>query len=384
MHRSFSTAILLFATLASIASAGENFPCFRGPNSQGIADGVGLPVTWSESKNIVWKIPIHGKAWSSPVIWGSQVWLTTATPDGHELYAVCLDRETGRILLDKKLFDIAQPQYIHPFNSYASPTPVIEDGRVYVTFGSPGTACLDTRTFDVLWQRTDFVCNHFRGAGSSPLLYQDRLIMDFDGSDFQYVVALDKKTGKTLWRTNRSIDFQDIEPDGHVKADGDFRKAFSTPVISTIGGITSIISPGSLADYAYDPLTGRELWRVEYRESFGASVTPIIGNDLIYVTTGFGQSTLLALKTSADSHASIAWKVTRQVPNKPSPLLMDGKIYMITDSGIASARRRRDRKNIWHSRIDGAFSALASLRRSENLPRQRERPNHGHRARRHF
>ena len=168
------------------------------------------------------------------MVHGRQVWLTTATADGRRLYAVCLDRDTGRVVADLKLFDVEHPQYAHSFNSYASPTPVIEDGRVYVTFGSAGTACLDTKSFKVVWARRDIECNHFRGAGSSPVLFRDLLIMNFDGSDRQFVIALDKRTGRTVWRTNRSIDFRDLDVAGKPAAEGDMRKAFATPHVALI------------------------------------------------------------------------------------------------------------------------------------------------------
>src|ERR1051325_2772116 len=176
---------LLFAIaiLSSVSLAAQNWPEFRGPNGDGHADSKNLPIKWSESESVRWKTPIHGRAWSSPVIQDGQIWLTTATPDGHQLFGVCVDAPTGKIVHDLKLFDVAVPQFRHDFNSYASPTPALETGRAYVTFGSPGTACLDTKTGTVLWQRTDFVCNHFRGAGSSPIIYNDLLIMNFDGSD---------------------------------------------------------------------------------------------------------------------------------------------------------------------------------------------------------
>jgi len=140
--------------------AEENWPQFRGPGGDGHSDAIGVPVTWSEQQNVKWKTEIHGRAWSSPVIWQDQIWLTTATPDGTKLYALCVDRAIGQILRDIHLFDVEKPQFAHQFNTYASPTPVIEAGRVYVTFGSPGTACLDTQSGAVLWQRRYFVCNH--------------------------------------------------------------------------------------------------------------------------------------------------------------------------------------------------------------------------------
>ena len=182
---------------------------------------------WSETLNLVWKTPIHDRGWSSPVILGDQIWLTTSTSDGRKLYALCIDRETGRVVRDLQLFEVARPQYAHPFNTHASPTPVIESGRVCVTFGSPGTACIDTNTFKALWERRDIECNHFRGAGSSPILFRDLLIMHFDGSDHQFVMALDKRSGKTVWQTKRSIDFKDLNTDGQPFDKGDTRKAFA-------------------------------------------------------------------------------------------------------------------------------------------------------------
>lgn len=148
-------SLLLFS--GSLVLAEDHWPQFRGPAGDGMAKEADIPLTWSENENVAWKTEIHGLGWSSPVIWGRQVWLTTATPDGKELSVLCLDKETGNILLDRKLFDVAEPQFAHKFNTYASPTPVIEQGRVYVTWGSPGTACLDTESFEVLWTRDDLV-----------------------------------------------------------------------------------------------------------------------------------------------------------------------------------------------------------------------------------
>src|SRR2546427_2776944 len=193
------------ALLAWSGLGSDNWPQYRGPDGNGKSGAKGLPVTWSEEKNVKWKTAIHDRGWSSPVIWGEQIWLTTASEDGAKLFGLCLNRETGTIIHDKKLFDVEKPQFAHKFNSYASPTPVIEAGRVYVTFGSPGTACLDTRTGQVLWERRDFECNHYRGAGSSPILCGDLFILNFDGSDRQFIVVLDKKSGRTVWQKNRSV-----------------------------------------------------------------------------------------------------------------------------------------------------------------------------------
>jgi len=330
------------------------WPQFRGPDGNGLSTSAGIPLTWSETKNVRWKTAIHGRAWSSPVVLGGQVWVTTATPDGRELFAVALDKSSGRIVYDLKLFDVPHPQYAHPFNTYASPTPVIEDGRVYVTFGSPGTAAIDTATGKVLWTRRDLECNHFRGAGSSPMLFGDLLLMHFDGSDVQYAVALDKRTGRTVWKTPRSIDFQDLQPDGKPQADGDFRKAFATPQIVMVDGRPVLISLGSKAAYAYDPMTGKELWRLEERAQFSASTRPVAGHGLVFFPTGFNTGQILAVRPAT---GEVVWRAARGAPNKPSLLLAWDLIFMINDSGVVTCLDARTGAEVWKSRLSDSYSA---------------------------
>jgi len=352
--------LVTLSLLCAVLAAAENWPQFRGPDGNGHSDARGLPLNWSESQNVVWKTPIHDRGWSSPVIYGKQIWLTSATKDGRQLFVLCIDRDTGRIIKDWKLFDVAEPQFAHAFNTHASPTPVIEDGRIYVTFGAAGTAAINTKTFQVEWQRRDIECNHFRGAGSSPVIFQNLLLMHFDGSDHQFVMALDKKTGKTVWRTNRSIDFQDLDKNGKPAAEGDLRKAFATPHVARINGRWEMISFGAKAAYSYDPLTGKELWRVEERAQHSASTRPVLGHGLIFFPTGFAAGQLLAIRTGGsglitDTH--VAWRVKRGIPNKPSILLVDGLIYMVNDAGIASCVEAKTGEQVWQERIGGEYSA---------------------------
>lgn len=359
---SSSNLILLVLLTGLTIPANAQWPQFRGPEGTGIAAGRTPPLTWSEEKNVRWKTAIHGRAWSSPVILNGQVWVTTATPDGRELSALALDLDSGKILHDLPLFHVEKPQFAHPFNTYASPTPLIDPGdpgRVYVTFGSPGTAAIDTRSGKVVWERRDLECNHFRGAGSSPILFGGLLIMHFDGSDRQYVVGLDKRTGKTVWRTERSIDFQDLGPDGKPQADGDFRKAFSTPHIVMAGGEPVMISIGSKATYGYDPRTGQERWRLEERGAHSGSTRPVPGHGLIFYPTGFPTGQLLAIRLAAKSDAvpEVVWRVTRGVPNKPSVLLVSDLIFMINDVGIVSCVEARTGTAVWTSRLPGTYSA---------------------------
>lgn len=364
-----STRLLgLLACLASTnAMADSTWPQFRGPSMQGTSSEKNLPVVLDEKQNVVWKTAIHGKAWSSPVVAGGKIWLSTATADGKELSIVRVDAASGKIDLDQVLFTIANPQFCHAFNSYASPTPVVEDGKLYVSFGSPGTACLDAATGKKLWERTDFVCNHFRGSGSSPTSWNDRLFLNFDGSDFQFIVALDKATGKTLWKTDRSVDYQDTDPKtGKPKADGDFRKAFSTARVATFNGRTEVVSIGGKCAYGYDPATGKELWKLafasaENKDAHTPSATPVIGPDFIYFCTGHGKSELWAVKPGgrgAIAADAIAWKVKKNVPNRSSPIIVDGLVYMTDDNAMASCIDAKTGTELWKQRLNGkSFSA---------------------------
>ena len=351
---------LLALVLASTLPLGAQWPQFRGPAGNGTAGAAPLPLKWGEGQNVRWKTAVHGRAWSSPIIHENRLWITTATEDGHDLFVVALDPATGRILRDIKLFHIDKPQDIHTFNSYASPTPVAEAGTVYVTFGSPGTAAIDATSGRVLWTRRDIECNHYRGAGSSPIVFGKLLIMHFDGSDHQFVMALDTRTGKTVWRTERSVDFKDLGSDGQPQAEGDFRKAFATPEIVMVHGTAVLVSVGSKAAYGYDPLTGRELWRIEEPSNFSSSTTPVAGHGLVFYTTGWQNGHLLAIRPDGTGNVTsthIAWRVTRGAPKKPSVVIAGDLLYMINDGGILTCIEARTGTIVWTARLNGNYSA---------------------------
>jgi outer membrane protein assembly factor BamB len=352
---------LCLGVLCGFSFADDNWPQFRGPTGQGVSDSKGLPTTWSESQNVRWKTPIHGKSWSSPVIWGNQVWLTSATEDGRELFALCIDKENGKIIHDLKIFDDpAANQIFKKFNSYASPTPVIEEGRIYITYGAAGTVCLETATARRLWERRDIKVNHYRGAGSSPLIYNGLLFLDFDGSDAQFIIALDKNTGQTAWKTERSLDYQDLGPDGKPKAEGDFRKAFSTCRIATVNGKPAVISISSKATYAYEPETGKEIWRLEHRDWHSAGASPVIGDGLIYICPGFGKGAVFAVRpdgTGVLGTDHIAFRITKNAPDKQSPLLVGDLLYFIDATGWATCVDGKSGEEVWRQRLPANFSA---------------------------
>ncbi len=344
----FIASLLL---LASPLVAGDTWPEFRGPTADGHAHARGLPLTWSDTDNVVWKTPIHGRAWSCPVIWEDRIWMTTATEDGKVLSAVCLDRESGRVLHDFKVFDLPQPPEIHKFNSYSSPTPAIEAGRVYLSWGSYGIACLDSGTADLLWSRRDLECDHYRGPGASPILFEDLLIQHYDGFDDQYVVALDKRTGDTVWRTPR--------PENFGTDNGDYKKAFATPIVIEVDGRRQLISPCSKGAFAYDPRTGTELWRIRY-EGFSTACRPLYVHGLVFISTGFSKSEMIAVKPTGsgdvtDTH--IVWRETKTMPSKPSPLIVGGRMFTIHDQGVATCLDARTGESVWQDRVGGNFSA---------------------------
>lgn len=344
-------AALLAVPHSQCLSAADNWPQFRGPTCQGHADDADIPTTWSETKNVAWKTPIHGRGWSSPVVWGDRVWLTTATADGKQMFAVCVDRDSGTIVHDLKVFENDKPEEIHQLNSYASPTPCIEEGRVYVHFGSYGTACIDTTSGKTLWRRRDLPCNHFRGPGSSPMFYGDAILIHYDGYDFQYVVALDKRTGETVWKSDRLIDFG--------TDNGDFKKAYCTPLLIETHGRKQLISPASKAVVALDPDTGKEIWKVRYNE-FSATARPVFGHGLVFVNTGFGKAELWAIRPGGEGDVTdthVAWRVSRQIGSKPSPVLVGDNLYQVHDSGVASALDARTGNEVWTKRLSGQFSA---------------------------
>ncbi len=352
-----STRVLSFILLLTLslfstnARADDNWTSFRGPTANGHATATNLPTEWSEEKNVTWKTAIHGRGWSSPVIWGNQIWVTTAKEDGTENFAICVDRDSGKIVYDIHLFDIEKPQYIHPTNTHASSTAVIEEGRIYVHFGSFGTACINTQNGKILWKRDDFTCDHWRGPASSPILFDGMLILQYDGYDQQYIVALNKKDGKTIWRKKREIE--------HGTDNGDFMKAFGTPLIIDVNGNKQLISPAAHATLGLNPKTGDVIWRVTYKEHSVAS-RPLYDNGLLYLTTGVARGKLLVVKPTGQGDITkthIVWKASKSVPSKPSLLIVDDLIYLMHDGGVASCLEAKTGKLVWQKRIGGKYSA---------------------------
>ncbi|HWA99022.1 MAG TPA: PQQ-binding-like beta-propeller repeat protein [Pirellulales bacterium] len=338
-----SVAIAAVFLLPGLATAAD-WPEFRGPQAQGHATGSGYPLTWSETEHVAWKTAIPGLGWSSPVVVGKQIWLTTGVDEGKSLRAVCVDRDSGAVLHDVEVIRLDDPGKIHRKNSHASPTPIVEGDRVYVHFGAHGTGCVSTDG-KLLWS-TKLEYEHRHGPGGSPVLYHDLLIVSCDGTDVQYVVALDKRTGKERWKSSR-----------------EGRMAYSTPLLINVDGQDQLVSTGGDAVIAYEPATGNEIWRVRY-DGYSLVPRPVVGHGMIYVCTGYDHPWLYAIRLGGkgdvtDTH--VAWKLDDNVPLNPSPLLVGDQLYLVSDKGILTCRDARSGDELWRQRLGGNYSAAPVL-----------------------
>lgn len=353
---------ILFFVLACFgfsAQGQENWTHLRGSNLDGHSISTQAPVSWSETNGILWKTEIRGVAWSSPIVFGDQVWTSSATQNGEELFAICTDFNSGKILKEVMLFKPDSVQHIHPTNSYATSTPCIEDGYVYVHFGTYGTACVDTRNFEILWTRTDLNCDHMQGAASSPIIYKDLLILHIEGTDVQYLIALDKRTGKTIWKTERPRDI-------YMKAEPVFRKAYCTPIVVEVNGKDQLISNGAQLCIAYEPETGKEIWQVFYGDDSTVSM-PLSYGGLVFVNSGWMfpeggtfYCRLLAVDPTGTGDVTkthVPWEADVDVPQISTPVIVDSLIYMVHERGDFTCLNARDGAVIWKTKLKDQFNA---------------------------
>lgn len=338
------------------------WPEFRGPNADGTVDSKGLPTEWSEEKNVTWKKEIHGLGWSTPLISEGKLWLTTATEDGREMSILCFDEKSGEVLLDRVFITNDNPEPLaNKMNTYASSTGVVEPGRIYIHFGAYGTFCLDTGTFETLWQRRDLTCSHWRGPASSLAKWEDKIILTMEGADQQYFVALNKETGETLWRRDRGTRFDD-ETDGVPANSGDMRKAYSTPIFVKVGETVQMISNGAKAAWAYDVETGEEIWNVHYPTHSPSSRTVYSPEtNMVYINTGLGKAEIWAVKLDPEargdiSESHVAWKIFQRTPKRMSPVISNGLLFM-ANGGVLSAVDIKTGDIAWAERGGGEYSA---------------------------
>jgi outer membrane protein assembly factor BamB len=352
--------IFLLLGIQSTRAQQDNWTHFRGSNLNAIATETQVPLVWNDSTNIMWKTDIAGKGWSSPVVYGNQVWVTTATENGKKMLAVCVDINSGKKIYDLLLFQPDTIQSKHAINTYATPTCCIEDGFVYAHFGTYGTACINTVNGVLVWKRTGLNCNHVQGPGSSPILYKNLLILHYDGTDVRYVVALDKKTGKTVWKTNRPEDLYK----GMASIS---KKAFITPIIITIKGEDLLISSAASALFAYNPDNGKEVWRiVKGRESTVSS--PFIENGVLYYYTSWTTPPeiveplieLVAVNPVGKgdiTKTNILWKLEAPRDQLSTPLIKEGKIYTVDNRSLLMCIDAKTGKIVYSSKLKQKYNS---------------------------
>ncbi len=340
--------------LAALAAAGD-WPQFRGPTGQGLAGDDNLPTQWSKTTNVAWKQDIPGKGWSSPVVAGGKVYLTSAVEvagsDDLSLRALCLDARDGKLLWSKEVFrqDARRAPRIHSKNSHASPTPIVEGGRLYVHFGHQGTACLGL-SGEVLWSNRSIRYAPVHGNGGSPVLVDDLLVFSADGATTREVIALDAKKGTVRWRSKRS-------------GNPGRRFSFSTPLVITVDGKKQIVSPASDMVAAYDPATGKEIWKVRTR-GYSVIPRPVHGHGLVFVSSGYDSPTLLAIKPDGKGDVTethVKWQRQKGAPHTPSPLLVGDELYVVSDGGVATCLDARDGKPHWEKRLPGRGYSASPL-----------------------
>ncbi len=343
--------VLLPLLCSAFASAGD-WPEFRGPTGQGHSSATGLPVEWSARKNVVWKTPVPGLGWSSPVVAGDRIYLTSAVEQGGKqtLCALSLDAASGKILWQKGLIEPQDQNAlrIHQKNSHASPTPIIAHGRLYVHFGHLGTACLDAESGDVIWLTREHAYAPVHGNGGSPVLVDGLLVFNTDGAANPAVIALDQETGQLRWKSVRTSEAK--------------RKfSFSTPLVIDIRGQRQIITPGSGVVQALEPATGRELWRVNYDQGYSVVPRPVFAGGLLFVCTGYDRPALLAIRVDESSRGDVtqthvAWRQEKFVPHNPSLVVAGSELFMLADNGVLSCLDAASGKVHFQERCTGPAS----------------------------
>jgi len=348
---------------AQVATTPLFWPDKNGPTYDGIVPAVEaarLPLKWNAEtgENIIWKTDLEDEGHSTPVIGGDRIWFTAASMDGKKMYVYGIDRLTGKIVHHILLFENADPEILgNPLNNYAAPSPVLEADALYVHFGTYGTARIDPQTGSTVWQRRDINARHFRGPGSSPIVHGDMLFLTFDGIDQQYVTALDKKTGVTLWKTSRTTDYGDLDKEGKPTRDGDMRKAYHTPSVMNLGGKETLVSVGSRAAFGYEAATGKELWTIRHG-GFNAAIRPLIHKQVLILNTGSERAHTLGVKIddkmSGDiTESHVVWDREKRNASESCPVLVNGLLFQTTRGGIVTCMNPQTGVDVWEDRFSG-------------------------------
>lgn len=355
--------LLIFCALA-LTTFAENWPGFRGPTRDGQSKEKNLPLVWSAETNVVWRTPIAGEGWSSPIVWNDRVFVTSATENGTQCHVIAMDRRTGNVLWDTTVFTQTTRRK-EGKNSWATPTPATDGKVVYAVFGGGGAAAVDWDG-KLLWKNmeVDFYSRH--GLGASPVLHENLLIMPYDGSnpnfepsgkptdtekigwqipwDKSFIAALDTKTGKRVWTGKRGMS----------------RIAHISPLVLEIDGAKQLVSGAGDRMQGFNLQTGELIWSA-YTQGEGVAPSPVSGDGMLFASSGFEKSTLRGFKLAKMkgdvTQTHIVWEQIKGVPTQPSPIYVNGRLYAITDGGVATCYNPKNGEIFWQDRVGGTFSA---------------------------
>lgn len=342
--------LLLFCFQATRAGEIATWPQFRGPDGQGSIGDVALPVDFEDGESLRWRTPIPGLGHASPVHDGTTAWLATASSDGKKLGAVAVDLASGELQREITLFEPDKVEEIHADNSYASPTPVLDNGKLFLHFGTYGTACMDAAKGEVLWRNIEFTIDHQGGPGSSPVLFENLLIITGDGANEQFLAALDINDGHVVWKQPRSAPLRD-----NVIT----HRAFTTPLLASFNDAPLLISPGPDQCHAYRPATGEEVWHVRY-VGFSTVPRPVCDGRAVYFCTGYYDPELWAVDLGGSGNVTLShvrWKAKTTIPDTPSPVLYRDEVIALSDNGVLLSLDAQSGKRNWLFRLGGNFSA---------------------------
>jgi len=349
-------ALAVTSSAAPTAPTAQNWPEFRGAAAQGHSEAKNLPLTWGPTSHVAWKAPVAGIGWSSPVVAGTRIFLTSAVSlSGKEeatadrsLRVISLDASNGKPVWDVELFKVTAPR-AHRKNSHASPTPIYEDKKLYVHFGHLGTACLDALTGKTIWSTQEFAYSPVHGNGSSPVLFEDLLIFNADAETEPKVIALDKTTGKMRWTFAR-------------QSEAKKKFSFCTPLIIDVNGQKQLITPGSGVVNALNPKDGTEIWHFNYDQGYSVVPRPVYAHGMIYLSSGYDKPVLYAIKVNADSKGDVTathlgWTIDKAAPHNPSMAVIGDELYFVADNGILSCVDAKTGTVNYSERCTGPISA---------------------------
>lgn len=351
------TTILACTLVVATVCQAADWTEFRGPNGQGHSAATGLPETWSDRENVVWNTPLPGVGWSSPVVVGDRVFLTTAESSrgirdpNQSLQVICLSAQDGSVVWQKEAFQQksvnAKVDRVHNKNSQASPSPITDGKNLFVHFGTRGTACM-TLDGEIVWKNQKLKYEPVHGNGGSPILVDDMLVLACDGGNIEFIVALDTATGKIRWKTDRTAD--------HLSR----KFAFGTPLLIEVNGKRQIVSQGAGAVYGYRPEDGGMIWKVDYKDGYSVIPRPVFSRGLVFVSSGYNKAVLFAIDPDGEGDITdthVRWTLDRGAPHTPSPLAVGDEIYVVSDGGILTCADAVSGKVHYQERLGGKFSA---------------------------